>query len=68
MGWEGGSAVVRQTQGGNPGNLLPYSDLRGVTQALSVEQSLEYGANLSQSRGSRMPEASQPTRCCMEMS
>lgn len=38
------------------------SYLRDVTQALSVEQSLEYGANLSQSRGSRTPEASQPAR------
>lgn len=44
------------------------SYLRDVTQALSVEQSLGYGANLSQSRGNRMPEASQPARCCTETS
>lgn len=38
------------------------SHLGDVTQAPLAEQSLEYGANFSQSRGSRTPEASQPAK------
>lgn len=44
------------------------SYLGDVTQAPLAEQSLEYGANFSQSRGNRTPKASQPAKGCMEMS